>query len=106
MKKEKKQMAKEEKPNLPSYPVLATVHFTKPRKPIGYGIGFVVLFAVPPKVGEKLTVDQYSIRKIPQEELHQCYWKVVEVEHNLNLAEFPDEEFPLANLSVTVHPLR
>ena len=99
-------MAKEEKPNLPSYPVLATVYFTKPRKPCGYGMGLVVLFAVPPKVGDKLTVEQNSIRKIPQEELHQCYWKVVEVKHDLNLDVFPDEEFPLATLSVTVHPLR
>jgi len=99
-------MAKEENPKLPSNPVLATVYFTKPRKPWGYGMGFAVLFAVPPKVGDKLTVDQNSIRKIPREDLHKCDWKVVEVKHDLNLDVDRDEEFPLANLSVTVHPLR
>ena len=39
--------------------VLVTVHFTKPDAELGYGMGFVVRFAVPPKVGDDLNVDQY-----------------------------------------------
>ena len=84
--------------------ILATVFFTQPDKPLGYGHGFVVRFAVAPKVGDALAVDQYSIRKIPQEELHQCHWRVVEVEHDLNLDAPRDGDYPVATLRVTVHP--
>jgi hypothetical protein len=93
-------------PDLVAPSVQATVHFTRPKAKAGYGMGFVVRFSVPPRVGDSLTVDQYSIRKIPQEELHQCYWKVVAVEHDLNLDEtLAEGDHPLATLRVVVHPI-
>lgn len=84
--------------------VLATVFFTQPDKPLGYGHGFVVRFAVAPRVGDALTVDQYSIRKIPQEALHQCHWQIVQVEHELNLDAPDDGDHALATLRVTAYP--
>ncbi len=89
--------------------VLATVYFTLPGAELGFGQGHVVRFAVPPRIGDTLRVDQYSIRSLPHEELHHCEWKVVAIEHDLNLdqdlAEANDEDMPLATLRVVVHPI-
>jgi len=99
-------MTEAKQPSPVTNSVMATVFFTQQRKPPDYGHGFVVRFAVAPKVGDKLSVDQYSIRKIPQEELHQCNWQVVDVRHevNLDVSDQDDEDLPLATLYVTVHP--
>jgi hypothetical protein len=99
-------MSKVKQPSRVANSVMATVFFTQQCKPAGYGQGFVVRFAVAPKVGDKLSVDQYSIRKIPQEDLHQCDWQVVDVRHevNLDVSEQDDEDLPWATLYVTVHP--
>jgi len=93
-------------PNPVENSVLVTVHFTKPNAAPGYGMGFVVRFAVAPKVGDNLDVDQYSIKRIPEEDLHQSYWTIVAVTHDLNLDTDDDEgeKYPLATLYVVAHP--
>jgi hypothetical protein len=99
-------MSEEKKPVRVANSMMATVLFTAPGKPLGYGHGFVVRFAVAPNVGDKLSVEQNSIRRIPHEELHKLNWKVVDVRHDVNLdvMEQDDEDFPLVSLYVTVHP--
>lgn len=97
-------MPAEDQPSSAGNSVLATLFFTRPDKPLDYGHGFVVRFAVAPKVGDMLTVDQYSIRRIPAEALHQCDWEVVRVEHELSLGPPDVDDHPLAILRVTVHP--
>jgi len=97
-------MPSQNEPSPVTNSVLATVFFTQREKPLGYGHGFVVRFALAPKVGDALAVDQHSIRRIPQEELHQCHWQVVKVEHDLNLDTPDDGDHPVATLRVTVHP--
>ena len=97
-------MPSQKEPSPVSSSVLATLFFTQPGKPLEYGHGFVVRFAVAPKVGDALAVDQYSIRRIPQEELHQCDWQVVDVAHELTLDAPDNGDHPLAALRVTVHP--
>ena len=99
-------MSTNKEPSLVSNPVQATVMFTAPNKPLGYGHGFVVRFAVPPKVGDIVEVDQYSIRSIPMEELHQPTWRVVDVHHDLSLRAEEGEDCPVASLRVTLHPKR
>jgi len=103
-------MPRPKSPDSVSNSTLATVYFTKSDKPTGYGHGFVVRFAVPPRNGDLLTVDQYSIRQIPNEDLHQTEWKVVQVRHAVNLdpdvATQDGAECPLATLEVTVHPVK
>ncbi len=84
--------------------VLTTLFFTAPNKPPGYGHGFVVRFAVPPKVGDILNVDQYSIKQVPQEELHVCTWRIVDVQHDISLHTEDEKEVPASGLRVTVHP--
>ena len=86
--------------------VVATVYFTKPHSQTGYG--FAVRFSVPPKIGDHIAVDQYSIRQIPNEDLHVCDWTVAQVKHEINLdfeiAKRNGEQSPLATLWVKVHP--
>jgi len=84
--------------------VLSTLFFTAPNKPAGYGHGFVVRFAVPPRVGDIVQVDQYSIKSVPQEELHVCVWRVVDVRHDITLDTGDENKDPLSSLRVTVHP--
>jgi hypothetical protein len=86
--------------------VLSTLFFTAPNKPPGYGQGFVVRFALPPRVGDNLQVDQYSIKRVPQEELHVCKWKIVEVRHELNLSTENERDVPLSALRVVAHPVQ
>jgi hypothetical protein len=99
-------MAEVKQPSLVANSVMATLFFTQLGKNSEYGHGFVVRFAVAPKVGDILSVDQYSIRKIPNEELHKCNWQVVEVRHDINLddPDQDDKDPPLATLWVTVYP--
>jgi hypothetical protein len=74
-----------------------------------YGMGFGVTLAVPPKVGDTIKVDQYSIKKIPQEDLHRSNWKIVEWGHELNLDGNLEpghkKENPEGWLWVVVHPV-
>jgi hypothetical protein len=71
-------------------------------------MGFVVRLAVPPQVGDRLTVDQNSIKKLKQEELHQTDWQIVEWHHELSLdCDDPDKkgQAPEGSLWVVVHPM-
>ena len=88
--------------------VLVKLFFTDVGTPLGYGQAFVVRFAVPPKVGDLLEIDQYSVKAIPQEELHCTEWCVVDVRHTLQFdcRDEREPEHPLVTLSATVHPVR
>jgi hypothetical protein len=86
--------------------VLSTLFFTAPSKPPEYGQGFVVRFAVPPRPGDTLEVDQYSIKSVRQEDLHVCRWRIVEVRHELNLNTENEGDVPASTLWVVAHPLQ
>lgn len=69
--------------------------------------GFVVRFAVPPAVGDRLEIDQYSVRQLGDERLHVTDWEVVEVAHSISFAESAqsgDPALPETELNVTVRP--
>ena len=83
--------------------VLSTLFFTAANKQPGYGMGFVVRFALPPRVGDALEVDQYSIKSVPQEELHVCRWKIVEIRHELNLNTESEKDVPISTLWGVAH---
>jgi len=87
--------------------VLVTLFFGKPDEASNYGAGFVVRFAVPPCVGDLLDIEQNSIKKLPHEDLHHCYWEIVHVAHDLILEYDEDLEgpaIPVATLKAIAHP--
>lgn len=84
--------------------ILTTLRFTHPKKRPDFSQGFVVHFAVQPKVGEVIEIDQYSIRKLKHEDMCCCYWKVDDVFHQLSLEPEDDENFIASSLVVTVRP--
>jgi hypothetical protein len=84
--------------------VLTTLHFAYPKKRPDYAQGFVVLFAVQPKVGDIIEIDQNSIRKLEHEDMHCCTWKVVDVRHALGLEPDREESLPMSSIEVTAHP--
>jgi hypothetical protein len=85
--------------------VLGTLFFTAASKPPDYGQGFVVRFGVPPVVGDTLEVDQYSIKRVREEGLHVCRWRIVEVRHEVNLNTENETDIPVSRLWVVAHPL-
>lgn len=96
-----------EEPAQVSNSVLVTLFFAKSNASPEARQGFVVRFAVPPRVGDPVSVDQYSIRQLRDEQLHETEWVVADVRHELSL-NVPGEggPDPLAALCVTVHPAK
>jgi hypothetical protein len=88
----------------------AIVYFTKPGEEISYGMGFGVTLAVPPKEGDYIRVDRYSIKKLRPSDLHETFWKIVEWSHELNLdanlEPGHEKENPAGSLHVVVHPAK
>lgn len=93
-------------PDFQSPGVLGTLFFTAASKPPEYGQGFLIRFAVPPRVGDTCEVDQYSIKRVRHEDLHVCRWKIVEVRHEVNLNTENETDVPVSTLWVVAHPLQ
>jgi hypothetical protein len=92
---------------MPTNEYAAMLYFRLPNKPLGHGMGFGVTLAVPPKVGDVIRIDQYSIKKLPGD-MHKTEWKILEWTHELNLdgnlEPGHEKENPVGWLAVVVHP--
>ena len=81
--------------------ILATLHLrARNAKPFA----LVTRFAVAPKVDDMIEIDQSTIRRAPDEALHQTTWRVVDVRHSVHQEPEHDDDL-VADLSVTAEPL-
>jgi hypothetical protein len=67
---------------------------------------FSTHFAVAPKVGDVVEVDEYTIRKLTNTELRKPLWKVWDVRHFLSLEGVPQGGAPVARFVVCVSPAK
>ena len=95
-------MASNPHPSPVSNSIRVTLQFAKAGESPGQA--FVIRFAVAPKVGDVIQVDENSVRGLTDEDLHVTEWTVVDVRHQISLDIAQTDALHVAGLIVVVNP--